>query len=217
MLSIKRSKLRNSLDSASIKNNNGFTIVELLIVIVVIAILAAISVAAYNGIQQRANNTARIASGKQFISLFQLYKATFGSYPPQLYPQNAGFCLGSGFPVSTVNGVTAQRCRSYNSGGTYTAPAPRGTVPDALLESDNTALMTELKKVGSPPGNPIPTATKQVVGPFTDYDTATPAPVITIVLDGVLPANSDCGGGFKTGSGGSTTYNHTYCSYVLPD
>lgn len=35
-------------------NRRGFTIVELLIVIVVIAILAAISVVAYNGIQERA-------------------------------------------------------------------------------------------------------------------------------------------------------------------
>lgn len=36
----------------------GFTIVELLIVIVVIAILAAISVVAYNGIQHRAKVSA---------------------------------------------------------------------------------------------------------------------------------------------------------------
>jgi prepilin-type N-terminal cleavage/methylation domain-containing protein len=39
------------------KNVSGFTIVELLIVIVVIAILAAITVVAYNGIQTRANNS----------------------------------------------------------------------------------------------------------------------------------------------------------------
>lgn len=36
------------------KNKSGFTIVELLIVIVVIAILAAISIVAYNGMQDRA-------------------------------------------------------------------------------------------------------------------------------------------------------------------
>lgn len=37
------------------KLNHGFTIVELLIVIVVIAILAAVSVIAYNGVAQRSN------------------------------------------------------------------------------------------------------------------------------------------------------------------
>lgn len=45
-------------------NKTGFTIVELLIVIVIVGILAAITVVAYNGIQER----ARVSSGKAFAS-----------------------------------------------------------------------------------------------------------------------------------------------------
>jgi len=40
------------------KQQNGFTIVELLIVVVVIAILAAITIVSYNGIQNRAKDSA---------------------------------------------------------------------------------------------------------------------------------------------------------------
>lgn len=53
----------------------GFTIVELLIVIVVIAILAAISVVAYNGIQQRAKlSTAlsELSNLSKTVSVFQV-------------------------------------------------------------------------------------------------------------------------------------------------
>lgn len=47
------------------KTAAGFTIVELLIVIVMIAILATISMVAYNGIQQRARMAAEQAAATQ--------------------------------------------------------------------------------------------------------------------------------------------------------
>ncbi len=59
----------------SIDNIRGFTIVELLIVIVVIAILAAITVVAYNGIQARAQDSAitnDLASIKKKIELYKI-------------------------------------------------------------------------------------------------------------------------------------------------
>lgn len=52
---------------------SGFTIVELLIVVVVIAILAAITIVAYNGIQNRAKDSAVAAEAKQTATKIQTY------------------------------------------------------------------------------------------------------------------------------------------------
>ena len=62
-------------------NNRGFTIVELLIVMVVIAILAAISIVAYNGIQERATNSRRLSDVKTIEKALELYKNDKGFYP----------------------------------------------------------------------------------------------------------------------------------------
>lgn len=59
----------------------GFTIVELLIVIVVIAILAAISIVAYTGIQVRARDSARTAAVQQIQKSLEAYRAENGVYP----------------------------------------------------------------------------------------------------------------------------------------
>lgn len=61
--------------------NQGFTIVELLIVIVVIAILAAISLVSYNNIQSRATNASVISAAKSTITLINAYKAQYSNYP----------------------------------------------------------------------------------------------------------------------------------------
>ena len=64
-----------------IKKANAFTIVELLIVIVVIAILAAISIVAYTGIQNRANDTAVQSDLRNFAGKIREYEATEGRFP----------------------------------------------------------------------------------------------------------------------------------------
>jgi len=69
----------------SIKTNNqGFTIVELLIVVVVIAILAAITIVSYNGITNRANASAAKSTAATWQKKVELYQAEMGSYPATL-------------------------------------------------------------------------------------------------------------------------------------
>ncbi len=69
------------MNRASFSYRTGFTIVELLIVIVVIAILAAVSVVAYVGIQERANNASIQSTISQLQKRLELYKAQNDGYP----------------------------------------------------------------------------------------------------------------------------------------
>ena len=62
-------------------NSRGFTIVELLIVIVVIAILAAISIVAYNGIQDRARFTSYQTDLSNIRKAILMYYIDNGKYP----------------------------------------------------------------------------------------------------------------------------------------
>ncbi|MES2876273.1 MAG: type II secretion system protein [Patescibacteria group bacterium] len=63
------------------RSKSGFTIVELLIVIVVIGVLATITIVAYNGIQNRANDTRRISDVSNMQKALLLYRTQSGSFP----------------------------------------------------------------------------------------------------------------------------------------
>ena len=64
------------------QKDHGFTIVELLVVIVVIAILAAITIVSYAGITARANTSASQAAANAFLQKAEAYNADQGVYPP---------------------------------------------------------------------------------------------------------------------------------------
>lgn len=63
------------------KKERGFTIVELLIVIVVIGILAGITIVAYSGITAKANATKAQTNAAALQKVLEAYNADNASYP----------------------------------------------------------------------------------------------------------------------------------------
>jgi prepilin-type N-terminal cleavage/methylation domain-containing protein len=65
----------------TIKNSKGFTIVELLIVIVVIGILAALVLNSFRGVQERARDTERRTDQNSVATQLEVYYTDNGGYP----------------------------------------------------------------------------------------------------------------------------------------
>lgn len=95
------------------KQPNGFTIVELLIVIVVIGVLAAITIVAFNGVQTRADNAAKIQAAHQIAKKFEAAVVERGVN----LGVNSPYCL----PVETDDtaGNDVARCETMAVGGSY--------------------------------------------------------------------------------------------------
>jgi len=78
-------KINTTMTSApKHKNLNGFTIIELLIVIVVIGILAAITIVAFNGVQGRSQDASIQSDIRQIVQKTHAYNVEKGNYPRDL-------------------------------------------------------------------------------------------------------------------------------------
>jgi prepilin-type N-terminal cleavage/methylation domain-containing protein len=117
------------------KTTSGFTIVELLIVIVVIGVLAAIVIVAYNGIQQRANNTAIISAANQSVKVIQAYHAAKDDYP---YTGSGNACITIVSGCVRDTGVVDNSNATFNNNiasiGTQPTSVPVvGTVANGIM------------------------------------------------------------------------------------
>lgn len=80
-------------------SRHGFTIVELLVVIVVMGVLFSVGVSAYSGVQQKTRDTQRVSDMKTIMKALEMYKTQTGEYPPV----STGTNTISGWEVSSIS------------------------------------------------------------------------------------------------------------------
>jgi type II secretory pathway pseudopilin PulG len=118
----------------------GFTIVELLIIIVVIGILAAITIVSYNGVQNRSKNVRAHAQARQAANVLKSYYTVYGAYPAFTRDR---ICLGSNYPDLNADGVTGD-CQDGPGGVSCSGPC---------VFTNTSAFDSAIASVGSFPGS----------------------------------------------------------------
>jgi prepilin-type N-terminal cleavage/methylation domain-containing protein len=184
--------------SHSNRIQRAFTIVELLIVIVVIAILAAISIVAYNGIQNRARESAADSALNQAVKKIAMTQVDSGSASPQ--------CIDFYFAVTSKTDLTNDAACVFSkddigyqykqtpAGGPYVGYCITATSGKISRNITNTGGLTE----GACPG----------------HGSGGVDPVTNLVVNPSLEVNAN-GWHVNWGTGGTGTSVHTNDSTAL--
>ena len=145
-----------------VSRSRGFTIVELLIVIVVIAILAAIGIVAYKGINDRARASSLQSDLASAVKMLKLYQADYGVYPTSIdsttycpTPADTNYCLkassGNAFANYSANNTTNPPSFSIDAIGSNGMQfyASDTTAPSSSNDSFTMAAISGTPRTGS--------------------------------------------------------------------
>ncbi len=135
---------------------SGFTIVELLIIVIVIGILTAVTIIAYNGVQQKATDVSLRSDLTGASKQLKLYQVDNGSFPTN------NDCSGGVAPLPPKICLKSSKGNSYSSytannsvlPQTFSLQAVQGGLNYVITESTIPTVV-----VGSPPSLTSPTAT----------------------------------------------------------
>lgn len=127
-------------------SKNGFTIVELLVVIVVIAILAAITIVSYNGIQARALANSYEVTAQSIIKKAEILYQQTGAYPHSrnLFPTDATnpATLPSSIKIAYTDTGTNSMFNRMNSVATDPAGDDVQTRSSSMYKNSTTGVIT---------------------------------------------------------------------------
>ncbi|HZP55336.1 MAG TPA: type II secretion system protein [Candidatus Saccharimonadales bacterium] len=135
------------------RRSSGFTIVELLIVIVVIGILAALVIVTYNGIQQKARDTERKTDVKALQGQLEAYWANNAKYPTMAQLNDSAFRTANlkGLDPAALQdpkGTSQAVCASSTSSCYGYSVTPSGC-DNSTTDCDNYVLTATLEAGGT--------------------------------------------------------------------
>ncbi len=137
-------------DTSSRRASHAFTIVELLIVIVVIAILAAITIVAYNGIQDRARASAASAALSGAVKKIKVAQVTADSTVALTCAEFSNAVGATTTTCTPVVGSTSyEYTQDHNGTGTYCITATVGNKSYKVTGTNNTPTNTACAGHGS--------------------------------------------------------------------
>jgi prepilin-type N-terminal cleavage/methylation domain-containing protein len=130
----------------SMNKMRGFTIVELVVVIAIVGVLAAVTIIGYQNIQRSSANSATIGEVNTWMSLISQYKARYGSVPSFSVPYAT-------YQQATSNGASSMAllCLSSSLSGESCRDDVLKLVTNGGSYIDATPFFNEIRKIGQLP------------------------------------------------------------------
>ncbi len=122
------------------KTTKGFTIIELIIVISIIALLSVIGISTYGAVQVDARNTKRKSDLKEIRAALELYRTEVGTYPSTVGRTSAG-CRTSAL---VGDGDWCGMCSTYNTSDVFNDIDSDADSDDAGTDADDTGFIPDL-------------------------------------------------------------------------
>ncbi|MGH7218553.1 MAG: type II secretion system protein [Candidatus Microsaccharimonas sp.] len=189
------------------RNYKGFTIVELLIVIVVIGILAAVVIVSYNGVIGKAEESRFLSTVDTFEKALRMYQAKEGvNVSTDTRPDTLYFaCLGEGYPQTSQmdEGVC------YSAVPTSGAPSVIGRINTAV-NNDLKGVLSTLPQVDYSV-RVIPNGSSTIYIRGIMYESVINSPPALLYI---IPRDDSCGRGVKSVS--EATPGIATCTVTLP-
>ena len=119
------------------QSERGFTIVELLIVIVVIGILAAIVIVAYTGVTKKANSSAAKGNAESVQKYAEAYNADKGAYDTWANMKSASGLTAKIPSNITIDNNTLDGAQTGDKNGQHIYYQTKGTTGGCIVYWDD--------------------------------------------------------------------------------